>query len=533
MAKDLEYYLTQARRIAEHREAGSEKEIRKLYKQMLNDLQTFVSEAYVKYAKDDQLTFALLQKAGYDARFLEEIEKRINVATPKATKELQRLVEETYKMTYDGMIDGVLKGGDLEETFADALAITPEQIRKVVKNPIMEVALQKNHRDIVYDIKQAVAVGLMNGDRYTTMARRISEKVDGAFYKSVRIARTEAHRVREAGNNDASVAVDQELQNGTTGMRMCKTWKTMKDERVRPQQRRRGKKGWSTKMGKGANHMKLDGQTVLANEDFDLLDGNKAPAPGSSGVAGHDINCRCYVSYEMMTDEEFFKKTGRHFPEVGTSAPMPKIEWGSIPEDEAVSYAETLNMLTEMYPLKNKPLDWVGDFRIINGYDLKDDYYDFIYANPKWDGLGAMFVPSSTVHGKPYIQIVKQDVAVGSAESYLKDLAEIRKKYGWRNRQDSFYNLGGNTGSVLTHEYGHALAYDCGLYGGRDDAKEVWEIFESYTAEEIGKQLSIYATTHPNEMVAEAFVQSFDPEHQSEISKRIMALLKKARGDSI
>ena len=67
-------------------------------------------------------------------------------------------------------------------------------------------------------------------------------------------------------------------------------------------------------MGKGANHMKLEGQTVLADEAFDLLDGNSADAPGLSGVAGHDINCRCYVAYEMLTDAEFFKKTGRHFP---------------------------------------------------------------------------------------------------------------------------------------------------------------------------------------------------------------------------
>lgn len=314
MAVDLEYYLAQARRIAAHREAGAEKEIRRLYKSMLKELQAFVADAYTKHAEDDKLTFAMLQKAGYDARFLEEIEERISVATPKAAKELRQLVNDTYKIAYDGMVDAVIKGGNLDEAFADAVAITPHQIKKIVKNPIMDVALEKNHKEIIYDIKQVVAVGLMNGDRYSTMARRISEKVDGAYYKSVRIARTEAHRVIEAGNSDAAVEADKELQNGTTGMRMVKTWKTMKDARVRPQRRRKGKGGWSTKMGKGANHMKLEGQIVLADEDFDLLDGNKAPVPGSSGVAGHDINCRCYASYEMMTDEEYHAATGNHFP---------------------------------------------------------------------------------------------------------------------------------------------------------------------------------------------------------------------------
>lgn len=65
---------------------------------------------------------------------------------------------------------------------------------------------------------------------------------------------------------------------------------------------------------KGPNHMILDDQTVLADEPFDLQDGNTAMSPGQSGVAGHDINCRCYVSYAMMTDAEYFAKTGKHFP---------------------------------------------------------------------------------------------------------------------------------------------------------------------------------------------------------------------------
>lgn len=328
----LDRLLAQARRIAEHREADAEKEIRKAYRALLKELKEFVSDTYVKYAEDDKLTFGMLQKAGYDARFLKEIEERIGIASKKTAKELHALVEETYKIAYDGMVDGVLKQGidKLDETFAEAVAITPEQIKNVVSNPIMEVALEKNHRDIIYDIKRCIAVGLMNGDRYTTVAREITNHLNmekGAYKRAVMIARTETHRVREAGNRDAALQVDKELENGTTGMRMTKTWITMKDEAVRPQRRRRGKGGSSSKMGKGANHMILHGQCVLETEDFDLKDGNKAPAPGLSGVAGHDINCRCFAKSEMMTDEEFFAKTGKHFPGYkGTDKPKEETE---------------------------------------------------------------------------------------------------------------------------------------------------------------------------------------------------------------
>ena len=322
--KDLEYYLVQARRIAEHREVGAEEAIRKEFRKLLKDLKAYIGDVHEKYAKGDgSLSFADLQKAGYDARFLEEIERRIGVATPKVAKELHQLVNDTYEMAYKSMVEGVekvAKGADLDETFADAEAITPNQIKNAVDNPYMEVALQKNHKAIVYDIRQAVAVGLMNGDRYSTIAKKITvalSKENGPYKNAVLIARTEVHRVREAGNKDAAVAVDKELQKGTTGMRMCKTWKTMKDERVRPQYvRKRKKGGWKKGIAKkSANHMIMDVQTVLATDDFDLKDGNTAPAPGSSGEAGHDCNCRCYASYELMTDAEYYAKTGKHFPE--------------------------------------------------------------------------------------------------------------------------------------------------------------------------------------------------------------------------
>lgn len=346
--KDLEYYLVQARRIAEHREAGAEEAIRKEFQKLLKDLKSYIGDVHAKYAADDgTLSFADLQKAGYNARFLEEIEKRIGVATPEVAKELHALVEDTYEMAYKSMIEGVekvSKGADLGETFEDAVAITPEQIKNAVDNPYMEVALAKNHKTIIYDIRQIVATGLMNGDRYNTIAKKITVALDketGPYKNAVLIARTEAHRVREAGNNDAAVAVDKELQGGTTDMRMTKTWRTMKDERVRPQYVRKKKKGgWSKGFAKkGANHMILEGQVVLADENFDLKDGNTAPCPGSSGIAAHDCNDRCYASFEMMTDAEFYQKTGRHFPKTG-------------PTPEELAIGKEMQLMSDQMKLK-------------------------------------------------------------------------------------------------------------------------------------------------------------------------------------
>ena len=179
--KDLEYYLAQARRIAEHREAGAEKEIRRLYKAMLKDLQTFISDTYVQYAKDDKLTYAMLQEAGYNARFLEEIEQRLNISTPKTARELRQLVEETYDAAYKAMVDGVARAsGGLETEFAESIAITPEQVKRAVENPVsgltLSDTLEKNRREIIYSRFSGENMGVFLSQLYSTQTYTLSKQ---------------------------------------------------------------------------------------------------------------------------------------------------------------------------------------------------------------------------------------------------------------------------------------------------------------------------------------------------------------------
>lgn len=320
MAKDMQYYYAQLRRIEEHREKSAEKEIRKVYKSMLTDLQHFISDEYVKLAEDGQLTYEILRGKNEYARFLDEVEKRVNGISPKVSKEIRATVNEMYKLSYDGMVDAVRKSTSsdaLRAAFKGVKGATPEMIKAAVENPIagltLNDTLEKNRRDIIYNIKKQIGIGLTAGDRMSTMARRIADSLDGDYKKAVRVARTEVHRVRETGHNDCVEEIDQTLQNGTTSLRMVKIWRTMKDERVRPQQRVKTKHGWKTVIRGNADHMKMEGQTVLADELFDLGGGLKAKAPGQSGDASNDINCRCTVEYVLMSDAEYFKATGKHF----------------------------------------------------------------------------------------------------------------------------------------------------------------------------------------------------------------------------
>ena len=311
--KKLLKYEAELRRIAEHRRASAEKEIRRICSDMVKDLQGFLANEYALNADaDDKLTFGTLYEKGRYARFVEECVNHIDTYTPELQSEIKRLVEDTYRVTYEGLCESVKNAADadaLRDSLSVVKAVQPEVLKQTVENPISGLTLperlEKHRTDIIYDIKQEIGIGLSVGERYSTMARRIRDKCNFGYTKAIRIVRTEAHRVREAGLNDCANEIDAAIQNGTSGLIGVKIWHTMKDERVRPQVRRKTKKGWKSSMGKGANHMIMEGQTVKIGEKFDLGDGVKADAPGKSGAAGHDINCRCFVTHDWLTPEEY------------------------------------------------------------------------------------------------------------------------------------------------------------------------------------------------------------------------------------
>lgn len=309
------------RRISEHREADAEKEIRKLYKSLLNDLKSDLGKLYANNADDaGVIDFARLRTNGRYAKFLELVEERLDEVSPVVRKEIRSVVQGTYKQMYDGMVDAVEKAANSEElakSLDSIRAVTPETVRAAVQNPVsgltLNETLEKNRQAVIYDIKQTITTGLVVGDHVSTMSKKLTEKVDMDYRKATRIVRTETHRVREAGANDAANEINDILEKSPhVDVFLVKIWRTKQDKAVRPQTRRKTKKGWKYGYSRnGADHVKMEGQIVKVNEKFDLGGGVIADCPGSSGVAAHDINCRCRAVRELMNAAEFEKATGR------------------------------------------------------------------------------------------------------------------------------------------------------------------------------------------------------------------------------
>lgn len=345
--QSLNDLLHEIRRIEQSREVLTEKKIRKIYKQLLKELNHFLADEYLKYSKDGILTVAMLQEKSRYAKFLEEIESHVNNLTPEIVALIKNTVEDTYTACYKGMSESVLKAKDTKSAlnYLKDLSIRPEVMKRAIENPVSGLTLpdilEKNRKEVIYDIKQQVNIGLMNGDRYETTAKKVAERLDISYGKATNIVRTETHRVTESGFMDCAKDISDSLDG--SGLVYTAAWRTMKDERVRPQHRYRTKSGWKTSISRnGANHQKMEGVIIQVGDKFQLEPNVYAECPSTSGTARNDCRCRCFLEYTLMSVEKFEELTAKSVDKSGGS--------GIIKTDEVIG--RSVGAAGKNYPVK-------------------------------------------------------------------------------------------------------------------------------------------------------------------------------------
>lgn len=315
----LDELLYEIRRIEEHRVTLTEKKIKSIYRSLMKDLNSFISEEYVKYAdKDGRLYLSYLDSKNKRAKFLEEIVKNVDGISPQVKQEMLEMVDKTYEKSYKGIAKAIKEADDTKDLVPHKTLVRPEVLKQAVNNNIEKLTLnavmEKHRAEIIADIQQTLNIGLMQGDRYETMARRIQERLGVSYSKASNIARTESHRNVESGMMDGAKETAKIIEQDG-GLIYAATWRTMRDQRVRPQVRRKKKGVWVTTISKnGANHMAMEGKTIKVGEKFTLETSPElvqAECPSMSGTARNDCRCRCYLSYSLMTVEEFAKATGQ------------------------------------------------------------------------------------------------------------------------------------------------------------------------------------------------------------------------------
>ena len=277
MAKDLDKYVNEIEKQTGKITKKIEKELKKKYEEIAKEILNELAKVHSKYEKDGKLTYEEMVKYNRLNTLYSSINSFLDDLVAREYKSIANGIEDNYRLSYEYMAYAIEKE---TQAYLNYSELKPDQIQASIDNPVsgltLNDTLQKNRAQVIYEVKRTVTQALYNGYSYGKTANLLKEVFQNDYKKAIRVARTEVHRVVEKGKHDSALKAQDE------GVIETKTWKSMRDSRVRDK------------------HAKLHGQTVNVGEDFDLGDGLKGEAPGNTGYAQHDCNCRCILKYEVV-----------------------------------------------------------------------------------------------------------------------------------------------------------------------------------------------------------------------------------------
>lgn len=282
--KKFQKYQRHLKKWQQQTEKQSENSIKRFYRALIRDVLAEVGDIYAKYEKNGVLTYEEMAKFERITKFLESLQVHVNHLSKQTKNSIESTLRDSYEYSYYWMSYAIESSAVASIGVA---TLTKDVVSKAVDNPIrgltLSETLEKNRVDIVYNIQQNIKRGLTQGMTYKQMADNLKEHLDKDEKKAMRIVRTELHRVNEQAEHEV-----MERAN-TKGIISTKEWNCSLDERVRK--------------GKKANHRKLHGQKVPIDQDFDLGGGKRGKAPSNTSFVEHDVNCRCFLVYDVVAVE--------------------------------------------------------------------------------------------------------------------------------------------------------------------------------------------------------------------------------------
>lgn len=282
----LSRYEEELRKANEKQVREAELRIKRNFEIALHDIITAIGLMYSKYEVAGTLTYA--EMARYNR--LQRLEKRILGLVDQMTitnrQDIYKLLRSSYSHSYEWMAWAIEKESRAKLAFA---SIPFSQIDSIIDAPIggriLKGRLARWRAVTVDNLFARITQDLVHGATYKTMAINARQVIHTNYEDTIRIVRTESHRIQE---HATLVSAERATQQGVI---MVKKWNSMHDEKVRNTSK--------------ASHREMDGQEVRTDEEFDLKPGGqKGKAPGNTGYAAHDINCRCFATYRIDSIEK-------------------------------------------------------------------------------------------------------------------------------------------------------------------------------------------------------------------------------------
>lgn len=248
-----------------------EKEIKKSYARALREIKAELDVLFVKAGENP--TPAILLKQARLNDLYKKISDRLGKTTKEVNKSLYEAIKGQLEENYLATVYGVEQTIKQQINFS---MLNDKTIRTSVLNSNDKIkwtnSLKKNQAKLNAQIRKEVTNGLIQGKSYQQVSKILTDRLNIGTFKSIRIIRTEAHRVQ----NLANVLAFEEIENSASdvGLQTGRVWIATLDNKTRD------------------THQELDGQEADENGMFDL-NGLKVEAPGLTGIAEEDINCRC------------------------------------------------------------------------------------------------------------------------------------------------------------------------------------------------------------------------------------------------
>ena len=282
------------------------KELEKSYQKAIDDINRVITSLLAR--KDTENLQAIIYQVKYQNALKKELESFLSVLHTRNYTLIDNYLKDCYINSHIGtLFDLQGQGIPLILPLDQEQMISAITLNSKLSAPLYN-ALGYNVDYLKTSVRQEISRGIAQSLSYQEIARNIKNTTNVDYNKTLRIAKTEGHRIQCESAYNVQVRAKQK------GADIVKQWDSTLDSRTRE------------------SHQKLDGELVKVDEKFS----NGLLYPGdSNGVASEVVNCRCALLQRakwVLSDEEFTKMNGKtnelqHFESVDDYNKFKNIFW--------------------------------------------------------------------------------------------------------------------------------------------------------------------------------------------------------------
>lgn len=311
-------------------------DLKKIYKEALTDINQKVAVLMV-----DESMQSKIYQVGYQNGLKKQIEASLELLNSGQYEKIHNYLQDCYSSGFIGaMYDLHGQGIPLIMPIDQKAMVKAVQTDSKISKGLY-TKLGKDVGDLKKRITSEVSRGVAQALPYKDVTKNLNNVARIGLNRSMRIARTEGHRITQAS------ALDGMRTAKSAGADVLKQWDATLDGHTRD------------------HHRELDGQIRDVDDDFEV-GGMTVEAPGMFGDPAEDCNCRCcllqrarweldeseldtlreradYFGLDKEKDFDDFKvkylnsveKIGKR----GTILPMNLQLFANIPEEKFTKYA--------------------------------------------------------------------------------------------------------------------------------------------------------------------------------------------------